>query len=414
MGNIDSYEEGSKKEPFFKLIKLLGIGGFAQTYKARVLNKDLIEDFGSEVVALKIPLPGKERALKSDLKMNTLLHLRLRNLQSVNIVRYLGFDIFDGKIVLAFEYIDHGSLRDKLGPIGKQTPLDIDESVKIAEGILKGLSVIHKERVFHRDIKPENILMHGESPKIADLGISRMLDSNEFASSSTGSPFYMSPEILSRKGASFTSDIWSLGVTMYEMLTGKLPFGDSNTALGDLIDFIRNDTPVAACEICPDIPKNLSNIIERALQKDPKKRYRSADNMLKALRRIQDNENDRIDKEMEPIRKSMSDLRNTGHIESKLQDILKRYPENPIAYRYLGEFYNLCQKYDRAITTFNMGLKYDANNAMLRWDLALAYQKTGKRNHAIQSLKKAISSGLDPNLERHAAILLKILRETTK
>ena len=214
MANESSDKQSSQNEPF-ELLELLGMGGFAQTYRARVLHPDVLEDFGSEIIALKIPLPQKERALKQDLEMNILLHLRIKDLQSVNLVRYLGFDWYDGKIVLAFEYIASGSLRDKIGNIGSQKRLPIDEAVKIAEGILKGLSAIHSEQVFHRDIKPENILMQGNVAKIADLGLSRFLNPNELASTTSGSPFYMSPEILSRTGASFSSDIWSRGVTNY-------------------------------------------------------------------------------------------------------------------------------------------------------------------------------------------------------
>ena len=413
MANESSDKQSSQNEPF-ELLELLGMGGFAQTYRARVLHPDVLEDFGSEIIALKIPLPQKERALKQDLEMNILLHLRIKDLQSVNLVRYLGFDWYDGKIVLAFEYIASGSLRDKIGNIGSQKRLPIDEAVKIAGGILKGLSAIHSEQVFHRDIKPENILMQGNVAKIADLGLSRFLNPNELASTTSGSPFYMSPEILSRTGASFSSDIWSLGVTMYEIVTGQLPFGDKDTALGDLIDLIRNEKPAPACEVCQDVPKGLSDVIARALSKEPSDRYSSADEMIEVLGRFREEKDGRIEKEMASIRQMMSDFEDTKLIESKLLDILNRYSKDSRAYQYLGEFYNRCYRYGEGIAVFKKGLKLDADNALLRWDLALAYQKMGKKSDAIQSLKKAMSLELDPSLRRHADILLKSLRENGK
>jgi serine/threonine protein kinase len=193
------------------------------------LTRQLREDFGADIVALKIPHKDKERALRREVEMQAVLHLRLKDIQAVNIVRYLGFAVFRGKMVMAMEFVEHGSLRDKLGKIGLQKRLPIEEALKIAEGALKGLAAIHQEHVFHRDIKPENILMSGHPPKVTDFGISRMLDANELASTTSGTIFYMSPEILGPEGASFTSDIWSVGATLYEMVTGKLPFWGLDT-----------------------------------------------------------------------------------------------------------------------------------------------------------------------------------------
>ncbi len=394
----------------FELLDLLGIGGFAQTYKARVMDQNLIEEFGENVVALKIPLPDKARVLKRDLEMNTLLHLRLRGIKAINIVRYLGFDLYDGKIVLAFEYIEDGSLRDKIGEIGSQVPLEITDAIQIAMKILEGLSLIHKEHIFHRDIKPENILLQDGYPKIADLGLSRMMENNECSSSSLGTIDYMSPEILGTEGASFTSDIWSLGVTLYEMVTGRLPFGDSNTPIGDLVDLIRNSKQSAACDVYPNVPQRFSDIIERALCKKPSDRFSGADEMLEALKSLCDTEDDRLEREMDPIRELIDRFENTEDIENNLKGIVKRFNNNAKAFQHIGEYYNRCQRFEDAIRNLKKGIRIEKNNATLRWDIALAYQGLKKKNLAIQNLKKAIALDLNPSVLRHAEILLNILR----
>jgi len=406
----DRHVQTASDEPF-ELIEHLGTGGFAHTYKARVLDEDLREDFGAEEVALKIPLNRKkERVLRRELEMNASLHLRLKDLQSLNLVRYLGFAVFRGQIVMAMEYVGQGSLRRVLGEIGRQKRLPIEEAVRIAEGVLSGLTVIHREHVFHRDIKPENLLMDGRTPKIADLGISRMLESNELASTTTGTIYYMSPEILSEEGASFTSDIWSLGVTLYEMLTGKLPFGGPGTPIGTMTDLIRRAHEVAACEVCSDVPTALSDIIACALHKRPAERYASAEEMGEALRRFREKSENRLEKEMAAIRASMGGAEQASDMEAKLRGLVAKYPRDPRVYQYLGEFYNRCERHAEAIAAFKKGIEFNASNALLHWDLALAYQRVGQRADAACSLEKAMSLGLDASLQRHAATLLKVLR----
>jgi len=231
----------STMEPF-ELIELLGTGGFAHTYRAQVIDEDLVEDFGSEEVALKIPLNSKkERILRHELELNASLYLRMKNMNVPNIVRYLGFAVFRGQIVMAMEYVSQGNLRKMMRSHGHPRRLPVEDAVRISMGILKGLVVIHQEHVFHRDIKPENILVAEDIPKIADLGLARMLAPNELASSAAGTIHYMSPETFGEEGASFTSDLWSLGVMLYEMLTAKLPFGRLNTPIGTMVDLIRRE-----------------------------------------------------------------------------------------------------------------------------------------------------------------------------
>lgn len=398
------------EEPFELLGEPLGKGGFAVTYKARVLDRELVEDYGCEIVALKIPHKNKQRVLQRELETNVLLHIHLKNMQSANLVRYLGFCSFRNTIVMAMQYVSGGSLRDLLGKIGSQKPLPVDEALLIAEGILAGLTAIHQEHVFHRDIKPENILLEGRIPKIADLGISRMLDPDQVARTTAGTIFYMSPEILSTEGASYTSDIWSMGVTLYEMLTGMLPFGGLSTPLGMITDLIRAAHYVPASRIRPDLPPQIDAIIARSLARDPNDRYASAEEMRKAIAAARQKKGSaRIDRELEAIRGLLSSVEPLPDTEAKLRDLLRKYPDEPRIYQYLGEYYNRCQRYEDAIDTFKQGIERDSEYALLYWDLALALQRKGHKREAHSNLQKAMALGLDSSLQRHAAMLLQVL-----
>ncbi|MDS4031402.1 MAG: protein kinase [Candidatus Contendobacter sp.] len=412
-------EESDEQEPF-ELISLLGMGGFAQTYKARVLEEELKEEFGSDIVALKIPLDRqKERVLRRELEMNAILHVRLRKIQSVNLVRYLGFAVFRNSIVMVMQFVSGGNLRKILGKIGAQKPLPIDQAIRITEGVLSGLVILHKEQIFHRDIKPENILLDGDTPMIADLGISRMLDSGEIAITTAGTPYYMSPEIW-RGGASFPSDIWSLGVTFYEMVTGHLPFGGGGRIadggempIGRILEEICRAEPIPPKELRPDLPQSLNDFILRSLQRDSSQRG-TAEEMLDALRTARGHStDDEIEHELGSIRVQISAMKSpadVADIEERLKELLEKCPNQPRIHQHLGEFYNRCQRYPEAIAVFEKGIQTNPDNALLHWDLALALQRKGQKKNAARHLELAMVLGLDASLHRHASILLKVLQ----
>lgn len=404
-------EFSGEESESFELIGELGKGGFATTFKARVLDPELIDEFGAEVVALKVPHKHKRRILQREVTVNAILHQRLKDLRSENVVRYLGFDVYHGKIVMAMEYVPHGSLRRILGMPGGKRILALAEALAIAEGVLEGLSLIHHEKIFHRDIKPENILMAGSTPKIADLGISRLLSPNELASTTTGTLFYMAPELLSAKGASFPADIWSVGVMLYEMVTGRLPFGDPDTPVGTMADLIRQEREVRACETCSEVPEDLSDVIEQALAKDPSKRFEKAEEMSAELKRCRRSLQDDLERELSALSGLSYGVDGAATMEEKYRAIVDRYPDDARAYQHLGEFYNRSHRYRDAASIFERGIALDPNAAVLHWNLALAYEKLGKRPEAAEELERAIALGLPASLKRHARILLDVLRD---
>ncbi|MFW6119001.1 MAG: protein kinase domain-containing protein [Planctomycetota bacterium] len=398
----------STSEPF-ELLELLGVGGFAHTYRARVLDPVLAEDFGAEEVALKIPLSRqKERVLKHELELNAGLYLRIKGMGPSNVVRYLGFAVFRNQIVMAMEYVSEGSLRGLMGSVERPKRLPVDEAVQIAQGVLNGLTVIHKEHFFHRDIKPENILMASGTPKIADLGLARILDANELVSSNRCTLPYASPELLSEEGASFPADIWSVGVMLYEMVTGKLPFGTFATPIEPMVRLICSGEHTPACEVQEEVPRPLSDIIDRALNVQPTGRFAGPADMHSALSDLGKELQDEVEQEFVALRQ-MAPADRGRTAEARLKELMAGHPNDPRLYQHLGEHYNLCQRYHQAVAVFQHGLKLDPDNVLLHWDLALAYQRIGRRAKAADHLRKVVDSAPDASLRRHAKTLLKAL-----
>ena len=399
-----------EKREVFKLVKFLGAGGFAQTHLAEVLDHKLRKEWGKEVV-IKIPHDkGKEKVLIRELIMNAGLHLNLQKARSKNVVPYLDFSTYDDLYVMVMEYIEGDTLRDYIGSIGRQQIMKTDDAMNIAEQVCEGLVEIHKFHIFHRDIKPENILITKKThtAMIMDLGISRFLSSADLASTTTGTIYYMPKELLNKEGGSFYSDIYSLGVVMYEMLTGRLPFfGES---IGDTIDNIRKNSPAPPIEFNPDIDDRLNKIILKAINREVAGRYNTAEELLKAIRAFRQG----IDEDDEYIGKYLSEaqellrLDNVKDAEKKLKELVKEYPDSPKSYLGLGEFYNRCQRYRDAIKMFKKGISFDPGYALFYRDMALSLSALGSGKEAIDSLKKAVELGLETSLEKHAVKLLEL------
>jgi serine/threonine-protein kinase len=409
---MTNYPREPDEAPLFELVQLLGVGGFAQTWLARVADPELAEEYETTEVALKMPLNRqKERILRKEIELNAGLYVRLKRIGSPYLVRYLGFEIFRGSLVMVMEFVPGNTLRKRMAnipaPGRRNKPMPVDEAVQLVSGILQGLELIHQEHILHRDIKPENILMSGDVPKIADLGISRMLGSGELASTTTGTIYYMSPEILDGT-ASYPSDIWSVGVTLYEMVTGRLPFGDNQTPQGTLTDLIRRSEAVPPADLNPDVPSTLNDVILGALDKDPGRRPTAAA-MRQQLSGLGDSAGGRVEAELAAVRAMIDASAAPREIETRLQAIIDKYPDVASGYQLLGEYRGRNARPADAIKALELGIKRCPGEAMLHWDLALAYQTDRKPVKAREALKKAMDLGLDESLRRYASRLLKVL-----
>jgi formylglycine-generating enzyme required for sulfatase activity/serine/threonine protein kinase len=193
-----------------------------------------------------------------------------------NVLPLIEADIHEDDYVIVSEYAPDGSLEKWLGDNGGRAP-SVDAAVDMIIGILKGLEHLHSRKIIHRDLKPANILLQGNTPRLADFGLARVLKSTQSATI-TGTVPYMSPDAL--KGArTVETDIWSVGVIFYQLLTGQMPYPQKEQV--NLMYAILNDEHQPLSD---SIPKPLCEIIERALKKNPDERYQSAKEMREVLR----------------------------------------------------------------------------------------------------------------------------------
>src|SRR2546428_774995 len=172
----------------------------------------------------------------------------------------------NGISFLATEYVEGESLRDRLK---RSKPLPLDDALRIGEDILRGLAYAHAKGVIHRDIKPANILLSSEGQaKIADFGIARPVNSDLTAvGSMLGTPNYMSPEQVKCAAVTTKSDLFSVGVVLYEMLTGVKPFtaSDVSSILRNVVD----KDPALASEVNPEVPEPIGRFVAGLFAKKP-------------------------------------------------------------------------------------------------------------------------------------------------
>jgi eukaryotic-like serine/threonine-protein kinase len=186
----------------------------------------------------------------------------------------------NSQFYMVMEWVEGRLLRQVLNETGKLPP---ERAVKIALGIAEALEYIHTHGVVHRDLKPENIMIDPEDRiKLIDFGIAANVGSRRLTfakfSQTMGTPDYISPEQVKGKRGDGRSDIYALGIMLYEMLTGKVPFTGAN-AFVIMNDRLLNN-PMPPREIDPEISPQLQEIIYRALERDPNKRYPNAHEMI--------------------------------------------------------------------------------------------------------------------------------------
>jgi eukaryotic-like serine/threonine-protein kinase len=266
----------------YEILSTVGKGGMGLVYRARDRQLD-------EVVALKVV---RSEVLKDDPSLLDRFKQEIklaRRITHRNVLRTHDFGEADGVPYISMEYLEGVTLKDLIKSKGA---LPLGVGLSIAKQMCHGLEAAHQQGVVHRDIKPQNMLIIPESGelKIMDFGIARISEVKGEASGLTsagtvmGTPDYMPPEQAQGQPADFRSDIYSLGVVLFESFTGKLPF-DGDTIMAIVMGHIQKPPPRPRA-LKAGLPADLEALILRCLEKEPARRFQTVDEILDALSAI--------------------------------------------------------------------------------------------------------------------------------
>ena len=264
----------------YRLIERLGRGGMAEVYKAYQPRLD-------RYVAVKLMHgylaedEGFVERFQREAKAIAALH-------HPHIVQVHDFDIQDDVYYMVQEYVEGGTLKSKLKEANEQgKPIPLEETIRIMTAICQAVDYAHKQGRIHRDIKPDNIMFdQHDRPVLTDFGIASIVGGTRLTATGAmvGTPTYMSPE----QGKGFPgderSDVYSLGVVLYEMVTGRVPF-DADTPFAVVLKHVNDPLPMPRT-LNPDIPPSIERVILKALAKEPEDRYQTAAELGQSLQEI--------------------------------------------------------------------------------------------------------------------------------
>ena len=276
---------GKRLDGRYEIIEIIGVGGMAVVYKA-------FDNIDNRIVAVKI--------LKDEFLTNEEFRRRFKNeskaiavLSHPNIVKVYDVSYGDRLQYIVMEYVEGITLKEY---IQQQGIIETREAVYFVTQILRALQHAHDKGIVHRDIKPQNIMLISDGTiKVTDFGIARFSRSETKTMTETaiGSVHYISPEQAKGSVTDSKSDLYSVGVVLYEMLTGKLPFQSENAVSVALMQL--QSEPVRPRQLNPNIPVGLEQITMRAMQKNPNDRYQSASEMLVDIDEYKRNPNVKFD-----------------------------------------------------------------------------------------------------------------------
>jgi len=260
----------------YKILEKLGQGGMGIVYKAQDTKLD-------RFVALKFLPPHiseneeeKKRFIQEAKAASALQHHNICTIHEIN-------ETDDEQLFLCMDYYEGETLKDKI----ESGPLEEEETINIAVQIAQGLAKAHEKGIVHRDIKPANIMITDDGVvKILDFGLAKLAGQTKLTKSGStlGTVAYMSPEQARSEQVDHRTDIWSLGVLFFEMLSGQLPYkGEYEHAI---IYSIINEDAESLSVVKPDVSQEISQIVEKALIKEPDNRYLQANDLLKDIQKL--------------------------------------------------------------------------------------------------------------------------------
>ena len=288
----------------YKIEEPLGVGGSSQVYLARdqALNRD---------VALKVLDPAA--AADDNLRRMFVKEARaLAQLSHPNIVAVYDVGEVDDSPFIVMEYLPGGSMKQRIEQAG---PLSTGDAVRIAIEVANGLAFAHSKGIIHADLKPANILFDAnDAAKICDFGIARAPQEDADTPQLYATAMYVAPERVEGKSASVQSDVYGLGLVLYEGLVGKPPFTSTNAAVLLRDHVVRQ--PVPPSHLRPSLPRELDSVVLKALAKQPSLRYQKAGDFATALQRIEN-----VDKDLATTRMVMAD---------PLEDFVPKTEQSPV------------------------------------------------------------------------------------
>jgi len=259
----------------YQIISVIGRGGMGKVFKVRNLLSDRIE-------AMKVLLPGTDP--RADLAERFLREIKVvAALEHPGIASLRTALRANDQILMIMEYVEGMSLHSRM----LQGPIDTPRAVRFIQQVLDALAFAHRQGVVHRDIKPSNILVApNDTIKLTDFGIASRSGDPRLTGEGValGSLFYMSPEQMKAEAVDARSDLYSIGVTLYEMVTGQPPV--QGTSFYSILKAHMEGKPRPATELAPHLPPELSRVISKSLEKLPEARFQSAGEFYAALSRV--------------------------------------------------------------------------------------------------------------------------------
>ena len=259
----------------YKIIEKIGEGGRSTVYKAEDIRLE-------RIVALKVMAAKLHKNPKARIRFLREAQV-VAQLDHPNICTVYEVDSVEGRTFMAMAYVEGESVSKKL----ESGPLDIGNAIDIGLQTASGLNAAHSKAIIHRDIKDGNIMINREGvAKILDFGLSKPLTKDDITRPRAllGTVPFMSPEQAAGKPLDFGTDIWSLGIVMYRMVTGIHPFKGKN--VGQMIDSILKDEPPTIRHMRKDAPARLDLCVQKMMEKSRRRRHKNMGEVIKELKRV--------------------------------------------------------------------------------------------------------------------------------